>query len=133
VEWYGGLGAELHAVLAAGHKVNRYTYNDVGMQATRVAKHHEEQMRAAYPHLLSGRATRYAFTTWAMDAGDITLEQIEKVVDSSTGSLLVVAGFPCQDLSHAGSGAGWMGLDQASFTRCYACWDICSQQRNAVG
>jgi site-specific DNA-cytosine methylase len=97
LELFGGIGSGLVAVLQAGLKVKRYIYVYVNEAARQVAKRHSRRLRAQFSKLLATSAIKTSSSTLV---GDITLV--------STGDIhrcghvdLVIAGWPCQDMSMA--------------------------------
>jgi site-specific DNA-cytosine methylase len=102
LELFGGTGSGLVAVLQAGLKVKRYIYVDVDEASRQVAKRHSRRLKTQFPELLATSAIKTSFSTLAADIALISAEDIHRCghVD------LVIAGWPCQDMSMAGKQNG---------------------------
>jgi site-specific DNA-cytosine methylase len=109
-EPFGGLCAGLEATLRLGIRVSRYLYSDISPTARAVAAVRLQQLRQEFPSLLSKPAVSSAFSCLPADVRHVTSGQLAALVDHAPAQQwLVVAGWPCQDLSQAGRGAGLAG------------------------
>lgn len=109
-EPFGGLCAGLEMVLKAGIQVNCYIHSDIDASAQIVAQHRVQQLAREFPHLLPHSAYASAFATLPDDVRQVTTSQLAQLVALKPGEQwLVVAGWPCQDLSAAGKAAGLAG------------------------
>lgn len=109
-EPFGGLCAGLEMALRSGIRVSRYIYSDINVTARSVAEHRLQQLRQEFPTLLPKPATSSAFSCLPADVRQVTSGQLAALVDETPAQQwLVVAGWPCQDLSQAGKGAGLAG------------------------
>jgi site-specific DNA-cytosine methylase len=95
LELFGGNSSGLVAVLQARLKVKRYIYVDVDEAARQVAKRYSRRLRTQFPELLATSAIKTSFATLA---GDIALVSTENIYRCSHMDL-VIAGWPCQDMS----------------------------------
>ena len=102
VELFAGIGTGLAAVLEAGLKVRRYIHVDSGFAANRAARHHMQRLLALYPEQLPPSAIHGCFGKLPRDVTLVSDDDLRRVghVD------LVIAGWPCQGHSRAGSGRG---------------------------
>lgn len=109
-EPFGGLCAGLEMVLRNGIAVQRYLYSDTDAVAQRIAAHRIRQLQAAYPQLLGLAALAGAFTQLPADVKLVASQHLQTAVKQSPAKQwLVVAGWPCQDLSAAGPSRGMAG------------------------
>ena len=102
VELFAGIGTGLAAVLEAGLKVRRYIHVDSGFAANRAARHHVQRLLGLYPEQLPPSAIRGCFGKLPRDVTLISDDDLRRLghVD------LIIAGWPCQGHSRAGSGRG---------------------------
>ena len=102
VELFAGIGTGLAAVLEAGLKVRRYVHVDSGFAANRAARHHMQRLLALYPEQLPPSAIHGCFGKLPRDVTLVSEDDLRRLghVD------LVIAGWPCQGHSRAGSGRG---------------------------
>ena len=102
VELFAGIGTGLAAVLEAGLKVRQYIHVDSGFAANRAARHHVQRLLALYPEQLPPSAIRGCFGKLPRDITLISEDDLRRLghVD------LLIAGWPCQGHSRAGSGRG---------------------------
>eukprot|EP00877_Chromochloris_zofingiensis_P012904 jgi/Chrzof1/7868/Cz02g39130.t1 len=110
LELFGGICAGLEMALRNGLTVSRYIYCDYNSIALKAAQHRVDVLACQYPSQLSLPAIQDAFVSLPLDVTHITplmLRQLAAKYDSYPW--LVVAGWPCQDLSPAGLGAGLDG------------------------
>ena len=107
IELFGGLCAGLDMCMRNQVKVARYVYCDIDHQAQEVARYRINSMAAQYPHLFSMDAVVRGGPS---DVTLITPSLLRRWVRAAgTSPILVVAGWPCQDLSAAGKHAGLKG------------------------
>jgi site-specific DNA-cytosine methylase len=102
LEFFGGIGSSLVAILQAGLKVKRYIYIDVDEVARQVAKRHSRRLRTQFLELLATSAIK---TSFSMLAGDISLVSAEDIHHCGHVDLVIV-GWPCQGMSMAGKQNG---------------------------
>lgn len=108
-EPFGGLCAGLETALRNGTVVKQYYYIDSSPAARRIAAHRIKHLMALYPTLLQASAVQHAFCM-PQDIRLLTTEHLVSVVAADgQHQWLVVAGWPCQDLSAAGKAAGLQG------------------------
>ena len=102
VEIFGGIGTGLAAVLEAGITVRRYIHVDNGYAANRAVRHHIQQLLLRYPAQLSASAIHGCCGQLPQDVTMISDEDLRRLghVD------LIIAGWPCQGHSRAGTGQG---------------------------
>ena len=103
VELCGGVCSGLETVLTAGIPVTRYLYADIDPVARQVAEFRAANLAARYPALFSPAAWAGMFEL-SQDIRDITLQQLVAAIGTQPRSVLVTAGWPCQDFSPAGRG-----------------------------
>jgi hypothetical protein len=109
LEPFGGLCAGLEMALRNGTAVKQYYYLDTNPASRQIAAHRLQQLMALYPLLLPANAVQGAFSLpqdiRQLSTGDL----ITAGAATPKHPWLVVAGWPCQDLSQAGTGAGLQG------------------------
>ncbi len=109
-EPFGGLCAGLEMALRNGFTVRQYLYSDTDPVAQQVAMHRIRSLQTMYPLQLSEQAVQSAFQQLPMDVCQVTSEHLLQAVTANAGTpWLVVAGWPCQDLSLAGKAKGLQG------------------------
>ena len=109
-EPFGGLCAGLEMALRNGLYINAYYYSDIDPTAQRVARHRIRKLQTMYPHQLSETALAGTFSKLPLDVKAVTSQHLKELVDQLPNQQwLVVAGWPCQDLSTAGPSAGLQG------------------------
>ena len=109
-EPFGGLCSGLEACLRNGFVVKQYLYSDIDPVAQAVAAFRVRQLQQQYPLLLSPAAASHSFDTLAADVTAVNTQQLARAAARNPGvPWLVVAGFPCQDLSLAGPSKGLAG------------------------
>lgn len=102
-EPFGGLCAGLEMALRNGFTVQQYYYGDIDPVAQRVAQHRVRTLQSMYPRQLSESALQGAFSRMPMDITQVTTAHVATLVKKhGPAQWLVVAGWPCQDLSMAG-------------------------------
>jgi hypothetical protein len=95
--------------LRNGNAIKHYYYLDICPTARRIAAHRIKQLMALYPTLLPASAVQNAFSL-PQDIRQLTSDHLVAVgASNSQYQWLVVAGWPCQDLSPAGKSAGLQG------------------------
>jgi DNA (cytosine-5)-methyltransferase 1 len=109
LEPFGGLCAGLEMALRSGIGIHQYHYLDIDPVARSIAAHRIDHLRSLYPTLLSPAAVQGAFSL-PQDIRQLTTQQlVEAGATTQQHPWLVVAGWPCQELSMAGKGAGLRG------------------------
>eukprot|EP00882_Tetradesmus_deserticola_P002735 GHRQ01002908.1.p1 GENE.GHRQ01002908.1~~GHRQ01002908.1.p1 ORF type:complete len:1949 (-),score=411.99 GHRQ01002908.1:1876-7140(-) len=109
LEPFGGLCAGLEMALRNGTAVKQYLYLDTNATSRQIAAHRMQQLMALYPLLLPASAIQNAFSL-PQDIRQLTTSDlITAGATAPKDPWLVVAGWPCQDLSLAGTGAGLQG------------------------
>ena len=109
VELCGGMCAGLEMVLRNQVKVHRYLYADCSETAQQVARHRLDQLAGMYPDLFALTAADSAFGALPHDIRRITRQSLTDAGAQRDEQWLVVCGWPCQDLSPAGTGKGLAG------------------------
>jgi hypothetical protein len=110
VELFGGMCAGLDMCLRNQVHVSHYIYSDIDPTAQRVASFRLGSFAAQYPHLLDPEVAVGALGVCPQDVGQINQTDLQLWVHMAGSSpILVVAGWPCQDLSAAGRAAGLQG------------------------
>jgi hypothetical protein len=102
LELFEGIGTGFAAVLQARIKVQRYVYIDTDEAARQVAKHHSRGLRVRFYELLTTIAILSAFSLLTGDISSISEKDLHWLghVD------LVIAGWPCYDMSMGGNQNG---------------------------
>jgi hypothetical protein len=109
-EPFDGLCAGLEMVLRAGISVKQYLYSDSDMTAQRIAQHRVRLLQTQYPSLLEPEALIGAFCTLPADVRQVSTQHLQQAVQIAPAQQwLVFGGWPCQDLSTAGSSCGMAG------------------------
>jgi site-specific DNA-cytosine methylase len=109
-EPFGGLCAGLEMALRNGFTIQQYIYGDISPVAQQVALHRMRSLQTMYPLQLPVQALEGAFVTLPMDITQVTSQHIKQALETAPVSQwLVVAGWPCQDLSTAGTALGLRG------------------------
>jgi hypothetical protein len=109
-EPFGGLCAGLEMVLRAGISGKQYFYSDTDQTAQRIAQHRVRLLQTQYPSLLEPEALAGAFTTLPADVQQVSSQHLQQAMQATPAKQwLVVGGWPCQDLSAAGSSRGMAG------------------------
>lgn len=114
-EPFGGMCAGLEACLRSGMRIREYIYADTSTASQTVARHRLRRLHAAYPALLPASAFHAAFTTLPMDITRTTRAHLTAAGAGTAAQWLVVAGWPCQDLSPAGRMQGLSGARSGTF------------------
>jgi hypothetical protein len=107
LEPFGGLCAGLEMALRSGTVIQQYHYIDCDPTARAIAAHRVLQLLALYPTQLTHAAVKDMFSL-PQDARAVTCQHLLDL-GARQQQWLVVAGWPCQDLSTAGSGQGMQG------------------------
>lgn len=115
LELFGGIGAGLEMVLRNGTPVHTYIYVENDPAARAVAQHRIQQLRAQFPHLLPATAVARSFELLPQDVRQISSAALEQLSAQLPRQWLVVGGWPCQDLSPAGTGKGLRGTRSSLF------------------
>lgn len=115
MELFGGVGAGLEAALQQGLSVKRYLYCDIDPKVRRVAQHRVQQLQQRYPQQLTAAAVKAAFSQLPQDVRKIQQQHLVAAGALEGEQWLVVAGWECQDLSHAGEGQGLAGQRSGLF------------------
>ena len=106
VEPFGGLCAGLEMALRNGKRVHQYIYLDTNPVAREIAAQRIKHLMSLYPTLLTPDAVQGAFSL-PQDIRQLTTQHlVEAGAKEQQHPWLVVAGWPCQDLSMAGKAAG---------------------------
>jgi site-specific DNA-cytosine methylase len=96
--------------LRNGLTIQHYVYGDIDPVAQRVALHRIRTLQSMYPLQLPEAAITGAFSTLPMDITQVSSLHVKRALATATVSQwLVVAGWPCQDLSTAGTSKGLHG------------------------
>lgn len=109
-EPFGGLCAGLEMVLRAGYTVRLYLYSDIDANARTLAAYRLQQLQREFPLQLPNSATQHSLTALPGDVQQVTAAQLASLTQQNPAlPWLVVAGWPCQDLSTAGPSRGLAG------------------------
>ena len=110
VDLFGGMAAGLEAHLRTGTKIFKYVYVDIDDKDRKMAKHRLNELHELHPDQLPRRAFSQAFTTLNQDVNKIDRENLLQAgAANPLRRWMIVAGWPCQDLSPAGSMQGLQG------------------------
>ena len=115
VELFGGISAGLEMLLRSNIPVRRYIYCDNSPMSQLASRHRCAQMTQLYPALFPLSAWQSAYTTLPQDVYHISPQHLIDILPDHPGQWFVIAGFECQDLSPAGSGAGLSGHRSSTF------------------
>jgi hypothetical protein len=115
LEPFGGLCAGLEACLRMGIRVRRYLYADTAQPAREVAHQRLQQLRARYPNLLPASAISGSLTALPQDITAISSQHLLAAGAAADQQWLVIAGWPCQDMSAAGRQQGLAGARSGTF------------------
>ncbi|KAF8056149.1 pol [Scenedesmus sp. PABB004] len=116
VDAFGGLCAGLEMALRGGKRIHKYLYVDINPTSRAIAAHRVQQLTALYPDLLPTSALQGMFSL-PQDVREITTwHLVQEGASLQRQPWLVVGGWPCQDLSTAGSGAGLRGARSGLLT-----------------
>jgi site-specific DNA-cytosine methylase len=109
LEPFGGLCAGLEMALRNGTAVKQYYYLDTNPASRQIAAHRLQRLMALYLLLLPASAVQNAFSLPQDSRKLTTSDLIAAGASTPKHPWLVVAGWPCQDLSQAGPGTGLQG------------------------
>jgi transposase InsO family protein len=116
VELFGGLCAGLEMLLSCGYSVCQYLYCDNSPAARKLALHRMHMLSMQYPSQLPTSAFQDSLFMLPADVRNITSEHVEAAMQLQPGKrCLLVAGWPCEDLSAAGKGLGLAGPRSITF------------------
>jgi hypothetical protein len=131
VELFGGLGAGLEACLRNGVVIKRYIYCDIDPVAQAAVRDRMCQLSAAFPSQFPPHLHGRAMSSAPMDVTRVTAVHVHTWLRGAHHTpVLVVAGWPCQDLSAAGSGAGLSGTQSGLFTNLWRIWGLVVRERS---
>jgi transposase InsO family protein len=114
-EPFGGIASGLEGVLANGFKVQRYLYSDTNQAACAVAQSRMMDLHYKYPHLFPLSAFVHAFDELPADVRRVDTQALVAAGAKCGEQWLVIAGWPCEDLSAAGNGKGLRGSRSGLF------------------
>ena len=116
VELFGGLCAGLEMVLSAGFSVSQYFYSDISPQARHLSTHRVVALSLRYPGQFPASAYEPTLHQLPQDVRDIGPQHLELAAAGQPfARWMVVAGWPCEDLSPAGKGLGLAGPRSCTF------------------
>ena len=119
VELFGGLCAGLEMVLSAGYTVSQYFYSDISAEARLLSFHRVIALSLRFPSQLPPSAFEATLHQLPQDVRNITVQHLQQAISSSpnpsSSRWMVVAGWPCEDLSPAGKGLGLDGSRSCTF------------------
>ena len=119
METFAGIATGLEMCLRNGIKVQQYLYCDSDPVAQRTAQHRAWLLHEQYPALLPVDSLRHAFVALPSNITLITPAILATLVkEMGPAHWFYVAGWECQDLSPAGSGAGLAGRRSSTFFAC---------------
>ena len=104
-------------VLSAGFTVTQYVYADTSPAAQAAALFRLQTLNLKYSDQLPRSSWEGTFQQFfPMDVRTVTSQQVLQLVQSFPASrFLLVAGWPCEDLSAAGNGRGLAGSRSSAF------------------
>jgi hypothetical protein len=108
LELCGGIGAGLEMCLRNGVTVRSYLYADTSSHARIAIAHRVRALAAQYPGQLS-RSIQGTMFQLPQDIALITTDHLRQAGAGGATPWMIVAGWPCQDLSPAGTGHGLAG------------------------
>jgi site-specific DNA-cytosine methylase len=108
IEFCGGISAGLEAILANKIVVRRYLYADTDGCAQAAARHRVQNLSMSYPYQLAPEAFSGMFSI-PQDVRELNGDILSKLQLPPHLPVLLVVGWPCQDLSPAGAGKGLEG------------------------
>ena len=114
-EPFGGIASGLEGLLAIGVRVKRYLYSDISPAARAVAQFRLVELHYKYPHLLPLNAFAHAFDSLPADVKQVDTAALIAAGAREGDQWLVIAGWPCEDLSAAGNGKGLRGSRSGLF------------------
>ena len=114
-EPFGGIAAGLEAALANGMRIRRYLYSDTAEPARVAARARVLQLHYKYPHLLPVSAFAESFEVLPHNVRQVNTQALIDAGALMGEQWLIVAGWPCEDLSAAGKGAGLAGNRSSHF------------------
>ena len=116
IELFGGICSGLEMVLSAGFSVSFYIYSDTSKQARIAAWHRVQSLSLQYSDQFPRSAWDGLFQHLPMDVKDITAAHLEILTRANPNSrFMLIAGWPCEDLSAAGKGQGLAGSRSSAF------------------
>jgi hypothetical protein len=113
-ELCGGMSTGLEALLKCGFKIRRYFYMDTDPDAKAIAMYRFEQFLFHYPNQVPSDIIPRAFLHTPQDINQITTDILQPLIDPDT-PIFLIAGWPCQDTSPAGSNRGLKGKSSSLF------------------
>ncbi len=116
VELFGGICTGLECMLHQGITVKKYIYCDIDPAAQRVAHFRMCQLAAQFPSQFPTALVEQSFQLCPQDIQAITQDMVTGwVQDTGDTPVLLIAGWPCQDMSCAGPGTGLEGSRSGLF------------------
>jgi hypothetical protein len=109
----GGLGTCGRACVTAKVKLDKFSHCDIDPIANQTAAELLLRLHASDPEYITKKATR-AFEDLPADIYDITEEVVKSYVATHGSPHLLMADFPCQDVSRAGEQKGVRGGRRSS-------------------
>jgi len=104
VDLCGGIATSLDAFLQLGYFVQAYAYADVDPDAQLAAAFRLQQLRSRFPLSIAPDAEAWFLHHLPQDIHDICAAHLQQLTDRYPDlPIVVVCGWPCQDLSPAGS------------------------------
>lgn len=108
IELCGGICAGLEALLQNGTIVRRYLYADTDPAARLAAQHRVQDLAMRFPQQLRPDQAG-AMLLLPQDIREISAQALDGLALDPALPAIVIAGWPCQDLSPAGTGSGLGG------------------------
>ncbi len=115
LDLFGGLGAGLEMALRNGMAIHKYYHVDFDPTVRSVARWRVAQLAQRYPDQFPPSAFASMHDTLPHDVYLITKEHLLQAGATQGGQWLMVAGWPCQDLSRAGNQRGLTGNRSSAF------------------
>jgi len=112
LEFFGGIGTRLEALLQSGMVVRRYFYVDIDPIARQVVASRMKEFTTRFPQQFTTTAWKASFTFLPFDIQLIQKKHMELLglVD------LIISGWECQGFSAAGFGKGSSDTRSGLFT-----------------
>jgi len=114
VDLFGGIGVGLEMALRSGLHIKRYYHVDLDGVTRQIMQHRLSVLQQQYPDQLPVSALQGVWDL-PQDVHAISEGDLRPVGAGRGEQWLVVAGWPCQDLSRAGKQAGLAGLRSGAF------------------
>ena len=111
IELFGGICSGLEMMLRAGVPVTHYIYVDGNSDVRSAARMRMVHLNRQFHNLwgFNDNDSESMFNALSQQVEDISEAEVQALCRNHPHDILLVAGFPCQDLSPAGKGHGFNG------------------------